>query len=245
MNLYIDIGNTRTKFAVYDQGVFKPVEFTPELLESGQIDHIVVAEVGSHGELEVLTSRFNQLSLPYTELKTTKNAGGVENSYATPTNLGVDRWLTLVAAHSQFPKRSVLIIDAGTALTVDALSPEGKHLGGWIVPGFDLMVESIVSKAPKVFDGQVSISALEFGRDTPDCVNHGCLAAQLGVILLGATLLQKYKQNEPSIILLTGGGIKKIRDFIESLLDSTNNIEIVENRELVFEGMRVCFEQSR
>lgn len=240
MNLYIDIGNTRVKSALDDNGTFKSVEVSAGLLRSGQVSQVVAAAVGSRDLLDLISPTIQDLKLPFLELQTSKKACGVTNSYISPKNLGVDRWLTLIAAHSLYPNRSVLIIDAGTALTVDILDPSGLHLGGWIVPGFDLMVDSIVSKAPNVFDADVEVSDLLLGQDTPDCVNLGCLAAQIGVISVASNFLPKQSGNVSSVILLTGGGIERLRSILSSHICGWSDHQIVEHNFLVFEGMKVC-----
>jgi type III pantothenate kinase len=63
---------------------------------------------------------------------------GVKNAYARPTALGVDRWLALIGAWRgrAYP---TLIVSAGTALTVDTLDGDGRHCGGLIVPGVQMM----------------------------------------------------------------------------------------------------------
>lgn len=248
MNLYIDIGNTRTKSALENNGSFERVEITPELLASGRIEHIVAAIVGSHEPLINLAPTLKQSSLPITELKTTSFACGVTNSYAKPTNLGVDRWLTLLAAHARFPNKPILIIDAGTALTIDVLTKDGLHLGGWIVPGFELMVESIVNKAPKVFDrNDIDTEQFHFGQDTPECVNFGGMAAQLGCIQLGVNLLRTIEKDSNAIMLLTGGGIKRLKAFVKTPYLIFSDFDVIEAETLVFEGMKACFDdmQSR
>lgn len=239
MNLYIDIGNTRAKSALDDNGKFKSVEVSTDLLKSGQVSQVVAAAVGSRDLLDSIFPTIQDLKLPFLELQTSEKACGVTNSYTSPKNLGVDRWLTLIAAHSLYPNRSVLIVDAGTALTVDILDPSGLHLGGWIVPGFDLMVDSIVSKAPKVFDANVEMHDVLLGKDTPDCVNFGCLAAQIGIVSMALSFLPKPRDNAVPVVLLTGGGVARIRPMLNSHIGGWDDYQTVEHNFLVFEGMKV------
>jgi type III pantothenate kinase len=63
---------------------------------------------------------------------------GVRNGYRRPSALGVDRWLGLIAAWRRSPQPT-LIVNSGTALTIDALNERGQHLGGLIVPGLAML----------------------------------------------------------------------------------------------------------
>src|SRR5690606_23962856 len=67
---------------------------------------------------------------------------GVVNGYESPLDLGADRWLAVVAAYSRLAK-SCVVVDAGSAITVDLVSDQGRHLGGYIAPGLQLMRRSL------------------------------------------------------------------------------------------------------
>ena len=68
---------------------------------------------------------------------------GVRNSYAVPEDMGVDRWLAMLAAHN-LCEGPICVIDAGTAITLDLLAADGKHLGGYIFPGAELMCRALI-----------------------------------------------------------------------------------------------------
>lgn len=71
--------------------------------------------------------------------ESTAMAAGVRNGYADPAQLGVDRWLALVAARNAYPDRPLCVIDCGTAFTADFMDSSGQHLGGYIAPGRSTM----------------------------------------------------------------------------------------------------------
>ena len=83
-------------------------------------------------------------SLPVEFVRSQAEACGVTNAYEEPGRLGVDRFAALVAAHAIGPRASC-VVDCGTALTVDALTAEGRHLGGLIVPGVATMRRSLLA----------------------------------------------------------------------------------------------------
>ncbi len=97
---------------------------------------------------------------------------GVRNSYANPEQMGVDRWLAMIAAHHHFPG-GVAVVDAGTAVTVDYVDQQGVHLGGYILPGLSMMLASLERDTARVSAaGQIEAGA-EPGSSTAACVNGG------------------------------------------------------------------------
>ncbi|WP_352284776.1 type III pantothenate kinase, partial [Pseudoalteromonas sp. Q18-MNA-CIBAN-0097] len=73
-------------------------------------------------------------------------------AYEHVGNLGIDRWLALIAGFTLYPNTACIVVDAGTATTIDVLDSEGLHLGGWILPGLDLMTSSLTQNTQRVFD---------------------------------------------------------------------------------------------
>src|SRR5690554_2767027 len=158
--LLIDAGNTRVKMALMDsEGHLEPwlnVSYN-ELLEHDIADSVAgvwLASVSSTERSNIVHEWLSRVHLPVQQISSEAQAFGVSNSYSTPTDLGIDRWLAMVGAYNEQPKAAV-IIDAGTAITVDWIDEHGQHLGGWITPGVDLMKTSVLARAPKVFGGSV------------------------------------------------------------------------------------------
>lgn len=77
-------------------------------------------------------------------VRTAARAGGVRNGYAEPWRLGADRWVALIGAHAAWPRRALCLVGIGSALTIDLLAPHGRHLGGCIAPGPQMMIESLL-----------------------------------------------------------------------------------------------------
>ncbi|HEX5314875.1 MAG TPA: type III pantothenate kinase, partial [Gammaproteobacteria bacterium] len=78
------------------------------------------------------------------ELVATREACGVRNAYAEPARLGIDRWAAMIAAYRAHGG-AVLLADCGTAVTVDYVAGEGRHVGGLIAPGIGLMRKALAS----------------------------------------------------------------------------------------------------
>ena len=97
---------------------------------------------------------------------------GVRNSYPEPGQMGVDRWLAMIAAHHHFPG-GVVVVDAGTAVTVDYVDSQGTHLGGYILPGLSMMLTSLDRDTGRVSVARQLEAGAEPGSSTGACVNGG------------------------------------------------------------------------
>ena len=146
-----------------------------------------------------------------------KRGWGVTNSYRQPRRLGVDRWVAMIGAWAEV-QSSCLIVDAGTALTLDAINDDGVHLGGQIIPGAETMLNSLVAATSDI--PQVSTSSKPssddikmFGRNTVAAVREGARNAVAGAIER-ATRILRAEGYDPTIIL-TGGGASRILGALE------------------------------
>lgn len=110
---------------------------------------------------------------------------GVTNAYADVARLGVDRWLAMLAAHNEF-REPVLIVQAGSALTLDLVDGAGAHRGGYIIPGARLMAQVLLGSTDRVrFDNASPLESLAPGTITDACVHHGIALALVGAVRLG------------------------------------------------------------
>ena len=181
--LLIDCGNSALKTRLLDSGepqdhVFPfPDETTAgsfagylTSLSSGRVYASCVAAQTAHDELQSLI-RLHLPQADYQRLVTPPELGGVHNGYRDYRQLGVDRWLTLLAAHALAPQGSI-IIDAGSAITIDLLARNGDHLGGAILPGLNTSLQRFQSLFPGVDFAAPEIAAtIEPGRSTAACIN--------------------------------------------------------------------------
>lgn len=126
-------------------------------------------------------------------LRASEERAGVRNSYDTPSQLGSDRWATLIGAHAAWPGEHLLIVTLGTATTVEALHADGSFLGGLIAPGPALMLQSLAqgtAQLPSV-DAITPPHGDGFSRNTRDALVSGCLGAQAGLVERSHTELQQ------------------------------------------------------
>lgn len=141
MNLAIDIGNTLAKLAVIDDGQVVDFQKT-EKIDSAFVEKILeenpeieAAIIVSTGEYETAWEQMLEKRMKRFIRFGAETPIPIENGYATPQTLGLDRLAAAVAANALYPNSNVLIVDFGTAITVDFVSAEGRFVGGNISPG--------------------------------------------------------------------------------------------------------------
>jgi type III pantothenate kinase len=218
--LLVDIGNTRIKYSLLCNEENEPeaVNSVSELFHFidsyKKISHIYLASVRNNDISEEIIALCLPRKIHFVEKHTEKEAFGIKNSYANVQKMGVDRWLAMICA-AEKTKKAFFVMDVGTAITVDFVV-NGQHLGGWIVPGFNVMRDALVASTKKVFANDEIPTIFNVGTDTEDCVASGCHAAVYGVYLSAVDYISS-KQTEFDIIL--GGGDKKVFAFLESAVN--------------------------
>jgi type III pantothenate kinase len=125
---------------------------------------------------------------------------GVRNGYQQPEQLGSDRWAALIAAW-QYVQGACLVVNCGTATTVDALSAKGEFLGGLILPGVSLMQRSLATNTAQLIEESGSLQ--DFPRNTADAIHSGMLRATVGAIRHQFDLL---RAREGTVRCLIDGG---------------------------------------
>lgn len=207
MLLLIDSGNTRIKWAVVDSdqapqigadlqalgwrtsGVVLPAELNS--LTSIWRDLVVsraivsnVAGVYRQQQLAQILSTSCLLSAAQIEwFASTPFAAGVRNGYRQPSQLGCDRFASLIGARALFPNQRLIVATCGTATTIDALEADGLFVGGLILPGLGLMATSLAQQTaqlPQISDAFVAPPL--FADHTDAAIRSGCLTAQAGAI---------------------------------------------------------------
>lgn len=129
---------------------------------------------------------------------------GLTNAYKEPERLGVDRWLAMVEAWHR-ARGAAIVVDCGSALTIDLVDQDGQHAGGYIVPGLKMLEFSLLSKTASVrFEEAQSWSSLEPGRSTVECVHNGTMRMTVAFITETVVALQNRVQ-DTCPVFLTGG----------------------------------------
>src|SRR4029453_14673479 len=132
-------------------------------------------------------------------------AGGIRNAYPQPAKLGVDRWLAMIGAHA-LERGPVCIVSVGTAMTIDGVAADGRHLGGVIVPGPDLMITSLLKNTSDIAQRaqQGATSDGLFADNTLGAIQQGADHA-LAALVERAVGVMRRTLNEAPKLLVTGG----------------------------------------
>ncbi len=146
---------------------------------------------------------------------TSANSCGITNAYEIPEDLGADRFVGLIAAHHTFPADPVIVIDAGTAVTIDAIDNKGQHLGGLIIPGLQLWSDTLI-KNTQLQHIPVEQGLDVFATSTRKGIDNGSLIGLAGAILhVCQSMEQKLKQ--PVRRILCGGDSRKLSDYFNTI----------------------------
>jgi type III pantothenate kinase len=239
--LAIDAGNTRIKWGAREAGAWRRVgscatSDRDRLLgalggESGY-SRVLVANVAGE-EIRAVIERALGSGAPQPEFIVSRAAQcGVRSGYDDPTQLGCDRWAALIAAHRLFTG-ACLVVNAGTALTVDALTEDGLFLGGIIAPGLELMRRALDEHTAGLAmrPGEIRF----FPANTGDAIVSGAAHACAGAIERMATFMRESGHASLRVIL-SGGGGERLRPLLD--LETV----IVEN--LVLEGLAALAEEA-
>jgi type III pantothenate kinase len=223
--LLMDVGNTRLKWGVSEDGEIRSTgHITRERIRDGglqvlttriprRVDEVFVSNVagatfatrlsgvvGAHCDREVRFARSE------------RSGWGIINGYTQPRRMGVDRWVAMIGAWAQI-RAACLVVDAGTATTIDALDGDGQHLGGQIIPGVATMANALtaatsdipaVRPAPSRGDADLGM----FGRNTAAAVREGAQNAVAGAVDRAIRTLQANAYDP--VVVLTGGDASRI-----------------------------------
>lgn len=153
-------------------------------------------------------------------------ACGVSNGYRQPGQLGVDRWLALIGARHvpELATHPLCVVGCGTALTVDAVGADGRHLGGWIAPGLALMRRQLEG-GTAVFGGGIDVGqgGHGFGLGTADAVTGGVQHAAAGLVLQAVSLVHGLLGTAP-ICVLTGGDAATLLPLLSTVARSVPDL---------------------
>jgi type III pantothenate kinase len=215
--LLVDVGNTRLKWAWQKGETFLP---GGELEHAGQLGTEHLAQISvNHSPAQVVAACVagdivaeslriqvqRELGKEVEFITATNEGQGLSNAYVQPAQLGSDRWTALIAAHQRWPGY-LCVIDAGSALTLDLVRPDGQHLGGYILPGLSMMQNCLLERtAIPLSSSSINLaSSTQPGNSTGSCIANGTLQATCG--LIERTVLQLEQECKETVqCVLTGG----------------------------------------
>ena len=178
--------------------------------ERGDISRVIMSSVVNEERNNLIIQWVKSHGLVELELIQTQRATlGVTNGYQNPTQLGVDRWVALIACANLFPKENCIVVDCGTAITLDALLADGTHKGGVIFPGLQLMKNSLLGNtditSPLLKNSPEQSKDIEIlNQTTASAIQNGVLYTVVAGITSSVSDLAK-KCNVKARMVITGG----------------------------------------
>ena len=237
----IDSGNTHVKWGLHDgsnwleQGTItqdKSILLQQEWKSLPTPHSIIISNVSSIETKKKLSELLSCWKVEPEWITPLVYQGGVRNYYADPSLLGSDRWAALIAAWN-WQKKGCLVVDVGTAMTVDALSDTGEFLGGIIVPGFKLMKESLTTNITTLQNQEGEFS--EFPNNTANAIHSGTVHALVGTVKRMSELFFSTLGHVPKCII-SGGASQQLMSEL--------NMDASEVDNLVLEGLVLIAEEN-
>lgn len=244
--LAIDAGNSRIKWGVADArgwlrcGAIDTPGATHIAQAVGEIAApacVVVSNVAGADVREALLRALSPFAAGWIWVQGHAEQCGVKSGYADPAQLGSDRWAALIGAWKLYGT-ACIVVNAGTTMTVDALSGEGVFLGGIIVPGLTLMREAMARGTAQLKFSEGAFCY--FPDNTADAMMSGAINALAGAIDRMRFYMQEtgqaHRRGEP-LTLLSGGAASVLQPRLNA------RAELVDN--LVLEGLLAIAGEGR
>ncbi len=204
--------NTSTGLSSDEVGVFLRTVLRENNINTEKISAIAVCSVVPHMDYSLKSAciKYFTKKVMFVQpgLKT-----GLRIKYLNPLEVGADRIVNSVAAKNLYPNKNILIVDFGTATTLDAISKEGDYLGGAILGGAKLMISALENKTARLPSVEIKKPMKVCGTTTVESIQSGLYWSTLGGIkeLIKQITLDKFKADAP-IVIGTGGVGQLFRD---------------------------------
>lgn len=251
MLLLIDAGNTRIKWALvnraspeggelghwYASGVVgnDDVVLLAHVWDGHLVSRVLISNVAG----EILRDQFKQILMQTCGAVTLEwfasvpALAGLRNGYRNPSQLGCDRFASAIGARALFPNQSLIVVNCGTATTIDAITADGLFVGGLIVPGLRLMAASLAQNTAQLPSLTQSLTLELFDNlcsdvladNTEDAIGHGCAAAQAGAI--ERAFAAHVRSGGAVVCVLTGGAASTIAPALSMASSRVENLVLI------------------
>jgi type III pantothenate kinase len=256
--LLIDIGNTRAKWSVIDGTINSQLDAThgalghtespfslqginhlePVIRIKNSIAEVILCSVAP-SSIEHVWQQWLVKNFAHAEISIFDSShafAAISNHYKSPHDLGNDRWAAIIGGSQIAPEGNYLVVNSGTATTIDFVNHELHFEGGWIIPGFNLMLQALGSKTALLpnLSTQVVYTSNEkiFGNTTESAILQGVLFAQIGAIHFALNQYPEIKH-----LIISGGNAGLIHQNLKQ--SWTHNCLLVHDPYIVFRGLQL------
>ena len=213
-NLFVDIGHSAIKWRTLDSEVFSQSvnNFSPKSLPNNQ--SIWLSAVAHPEIVKAIEMEFSDVEV----VKSLSHFSSLTIAYKEPLDLGSDRFLAMLGALKHFPDRNMLIIDVGSALTIDVVNDNGEHQGGLIMPG----LEALRGSFAKFATNNQNLNSSSLQSSTDEAWLSGTQAMLISSIKEQITGFES--EQSDGIGILTGGGIRYLLSELPETVNYFDNL---------------------
>lgn len=222
----VDIGNMRIKWArLGPRGLptrmraalhagWGQAQFIRALAALREADEVIAVSVASKKiQLAFAAAVFSRTGRAPRFVASERRRGALRNGYREPWRLGADRWVAMCGARALLPRaKALLVVDVGTAATIDLVTQDGRHHGGFILPGTELMIGALLRGTGGIASRaatRVRRMGGGFGRDTAAALERGAEVALVASVLRARAIGKELCGSLPEIVL-TGGAAQRL-----------------------------------
>tara|TARA_R110000782_G_scaffold30891_26_gene76663 strand:- start:586 stop:1329 length:744 start_codon:yes stop_codon:yes gene_type:complete len=235
MRLLLDIGNSSVNWAMEEAGqftIYGAFRYDKNNFDRSLQDNlcslqtpvqVMVANVAGKNIFDCLEAWVEQRwQLKCWQPSVSDKFNRLKNSYINTQEMGIDRWLAMVAAWEKH-QVALCIVGCGTALTIDSIDSQGNHLGGYIVPGIELMQQALVMKTECINVSINKHASTDYAQDTQAAINNGAFLATTSMIDHVVKRLSDKLETLPKCVIF-GGMTELISPLLQDQFEHDPNL---------------------